>query len=151
MSTLALVDLVPRLGNPELAALLLHSIGFPTPEKLQAIAVRYRTEASWRLLGVEKDGVVVGCIGIVLETEDRAVIRHIAVAPQCRGRGIGRLMIETVCAQFRLRRLMAETDAEAVEFYRRCGFEVASLGERYPGVERFRCVMHLKSNQKSDI
>jgi ribosomal protein S18 acetylase RimI-like enzyme len=153
MSAPALVDLAPRLDDPELAALLSHSVGFPTPEKLQVIANCYRTEATWRLLGIEEDGAVVGCIGIMLETEDRdcAVIRHIAVAPQCRGRGIGRLMIEAVCADFRLRQLMAETDAEAVEFYRRCGFEVASLGERYPGVERFRCVKHLKNTQMSDF
>lgn len=38
-----------------------------------------------------------------------------------------------------LHHLDAETDADAVDFYRRCGFAVESLGERYPGVERFRC------------
>lgn len=33
----------------------------------------------------------------------------------------------------------AETDADAVEFYRKYGFKIKSLGEKYPGVERFLC------------
>jgi ribosomal protein S18 acetylase RimI-like enzyme len=42
----------------------------------------------------------------------------------------------------RLGTLEAETDSEALAFYRRIGFRVESLGEKYPGVERFRCVLH---------
>ncbi len=145
MSPSALVDLAPRLDDPDVAALLSYSIGFPTPEKLQAISVRYRTEAGWKLVGVEEDGTVAGCIGIMLASDHHALIRHIAVAPHCRGRGIGRRMIETVWAQFQLRQLSAETDADAVGFYRRCGFEATSLGERYPGVERFQCVKNLST------
>jgi hypothetical protein len=34
---------------------------------------------------------------------------------------------------------LAETDADAVGFYRRCGLAVTSLGERFAGIERFRC------------
>jgi ribosomal protein S18 acetylase RimI-like enzyme len=34
--------------------------------------------------------------------------------------------------------MVAETDNEAVEFYRATGFRVTSLGEKYPGVERYR-------------
>jgi ribosomal protein S18 acetylase RimI-like enzyme len=33
----------------------------------------------------------------------------------------------------------AETDEEAVEFYRNIGFSIQSLGEKYPGVDRFKC------------
>lgn len=39
--------------------------------------------------------------------------------------------------------LVAETDADAVGFYRHSGFEVMSLGEKYPGTERFSCRRHL--------
>lgn len=35
--------------------------------------------------------------------------------------------------------IVAETDDEAVDFYRRYGFFITSLGEKYPGVERFLC------------
>ena len=33
------------------------------------------------------------------------------------------------------------TDDEAVEFYKKIGFQVKSLGEKYPGVERFCCYL----------
>jgi hypothetical protein len=29
----------------------------------------------------------------------------------------------------------------AVNFYRNIGFEITSLGEKYPGVERFQCIL----------
>lgn len=32
--------------------------------------------------------------------------------------------------------ITAETDHDAIAFYRRYGFEIQSLGEKYPGVER---------------
>lgn len=38
-----------------------------------------------------------------------------------------------------LRKIQAETDQEAVGFYRKAGFVITSLGEKYPGVERFSC------------
>jgi hypothetical protein len=37
-----------------------------------------------------------------------------------------------------LKNVEAETDREADGFYRACGFTVHSLGEKYPGVERFQ-------------
>lgn len=56
------------------------------------------------------------------------------------GRGIGRAMIAQTSARFGLSELAVETDTEAVEFYKRCRFEVQSLGEKYAGIERFYCV-----------
>lgn len=34
---------------------------------------------------------------------------------------------------------MSRPNTSAVDFYRGCGFRVRSLGERYPGAERFAC------------
>ena len=48
-------------------------------------------------------------------------------------------MILHVCKAYGLEEITAETDRDAVEFYRRVGFEVESLGEQYPGTERFLC------------
>jgi len=35
--------------------------------------------------------------------------------------------------------ITAETVRDAVKFYWSSGFKVTSLGEKYPGVERFLC------------
>ncbi|MCY1251522.1 hypothetical protein D9M72_652950 [compost metagenome] len=37
--------------------------------------------------------------------------------------------------------IYAETDQEAVLFYKNLGFHITSLGEKYPGVERFGCLL----------
>lgn len=63
----------------------------------------------------------------------------IAVAPDDRGRGWGRSLIAAMPTLVGIGDLTAETDAEAVGFYRALGFAVTSLGERYQGVERFAC------------
>ena len=45
-------------------------------------------------------------------------------------------------------RVVAETDEEAVDFYRSLGFVVHSLGEQYPGIERFRCVYEVEDEEE---
>jgi ribosomal protein S18 acetylase RimI-like enzyme len=105
----------------------------------------YQFLAGWDLFGYRIGGDVVGCIGIQLLTWQEGVVRHISVAPEHRAQGIGRALIGYVLRRFALTRLSAETDAEAVGFYRRCGFAATALPEPYPGVERFQCVWEVES------
>lgn len=126
-------------SQPEVVDVLSLSIGFPTPAKVQALLTQYRDEPNLHLLCYEVEGRVAGCIGLVLEEESRAELRHIAVAPSYRRQNIGRRMIEAMVSWFQLHHLRAETDAEAVGFYRNCGFAVTSLGPSQHGFERFHC------------
>ncbi len=48
-------------------------------------------------------------------------------------------MLAQLVHQEGLLHLQAETDRDAVGFYGKAGFTVTSLGEKYPGVERFAC------------
>jgi len=57
-------------------------------------------------------------------------------------------MIAFVQRQYAFMSLEAETDADAVSFYERCGFAITSLGERFPGIERFRCIWARPTNQE---
>ncbi|HGA0509636.1 TPA: GNAT family N-acetyltransferase [Bacillus pacificus] len=81
------------------------------------------------------------CIGIEIIGAKKARICHIAVVPQYRHNGIAWQMIKEVVRMYQLTYLEAETDDEAVEFYKRIGFQVRRLGEKYPGVERFHCYL----------
>jgi len=67
------------------------------------------------------------------------LIRHIVVHREWRGKGIGRRMFQEILARYQPREVLAETHREAVGFYRSLGFSVESLGEKYPGTERFLC------------
>ncbi|HDR7766407.1 MULTISPECIES: GNAT family N-acetyltransferase [Bacillus] len=84
------------------------------------------------------------CIGIEIIGAKKARICHIAVVPQYRHNGIAWQMIKEVLRMHQLMYLEAETDDEAVEFYKKIGFQVKSLGEKYPGVERFCCYLEMQ-------
>ncbi|MGG2933616.1 GNAT family N-acetyltransferase [Bacillus pacificus] len=81
------------------------------------------------------------CIGIEIIGTNKARICHIAVVPQYRHKGIALQMIKEVLRMHQLTYLEAETDDEAVEFYKKIGFQVKSLGEKYRGIERFQCYL----------
>ncbi len=78
---------------------------------------------------------------IVVTAGPRMVIRDIAVEPEAQRAGVGRRMIEAAAEAVGAVEIVAETDDDAVECYRRCGFAVESLGDLWPsGFCRYRCV-----------
>lgn len=96
------------------------------------------------LYGYDIKDEVVGCIGIEFSGPNRCEIKHIAVLPNHRGEGIGSKMISFIKDKHSLSFVFAETDIDAVNFYRNCGFKITSLGEKYPDVERFQCILESK-------
>jgi N-acetylglutamate synthase-like GNAT family acetyltransferase len=92
-----------------------------------------------RLYVWEEDGQPVGVLGIERVGRDAALLLHIAVDERYRRHGIAKKMVNDVIAQEGLQALYSETDQESVGFYRAFGFQVTSLGEKHPGIERFSC------------
>ncbi len=135
------VDLLPKLDETSILELLSYCIGYPTPSKLGAICESYRSDPQQYLFGLEEDEQLLGCIGARIEASQQGVLQCVAVLPARRGQGIGKQLVNALCREFELRKLTAETDQDAVEFYRRCGFKVTSLGELYPNTERFLCLL----------
>ena len=143
MSKPNLQDMSARLDSSEIRDLL-DQLEYPQEirgEKMDEIIRHYRSHPEDPFLGVESPEGLVGLIGLSLHAPSSAVIGHIVVRRDHRGRGIGSGMIEAVCQRYSLSQVIAETDCDAVSFYRKCGFRFESLGEKYPGVERFRCTL----------
>jgi GNAT superfamily N-acetyltransferase len=132
-------EIAARLNEPCVRGLLGLAV-YPDPVRLDAACARYQSRGALRLLGVERDGGVIGCVGFEPDGADGAIVHHLAVQEHEQRRGIGRSLITGLIAREGFRRLELETDADTIEFYERCGFAVTSLGEKYPGTERFRCV-----------
>lgn len=107
--------------------------------KISYLYQTYVTEKDYRLYALISGGDVIGIIGVHNYERAKNEIKHIALLPSERGKGYGRKMIKAVMMENPAREFVAETDREAVQFYEKCGFEVTSLGEMYPGVERFKC------------
>lgn len=100
---------------------------------------KYLREESRKLYAMEENKHFIGCIGIDFTETYCCEIKHIAVSPSKRGLGIGKRMIDFILERHSLRQIAAETDLEAIGFYKNYGFDIASLGEKYAGVERFWC------------
>ena len=136
-----MIELADRLDHPSVRTLLAYSIGFPTAAKIQDVCDHYAAKGNWSLLGHEQDGTPIGCVGVEVLGVGRGQVRHIAVRPEARGKGIGRAMLDHIRENFQLQSVTAVTDSDTVEFWRHCGFSVKSLGEQYFGVERFMCTL----------
>ncbi|WP_409344431.1 GNAT family N-acetyltransferase [Paenibacillus sp. MBLB4367] len=133
-----LIDLKARLEEPAVQELLGLAI-FPDPEKVQKAVDTYKHEDRAHLTGYENEGALVGLAGFRLDEAGVMEIKHIAVVPEERGKGYGRGIVLELLFQHNPAKIIAETDEEAVDFYRSIGFMIESLGEKYPGVERFAC------------
>ena len=68
------------------------------------------------------------------------VLEYIAVAPELRGDGIGRALVDALAGVSW--QGVAETDDDAVGFYRALDFDIgpAPSDPRWPGRRRYRCV-----------
>ncbi|WP_089775522.1 GNAT family N-acetyltransferase [Ruania alba] len=124
-------DVVPE---PVTLALLRPAVGGSGPASDETARRLLATSTVWVL---ERDAPVAVVAGG--PSEEGWTIRAIAVAQDCRRQGLGRDLIDRLSHLVGGPWLLAETDSDGVGFYRRCGIEVVSLGEKYPGVERFSC------------
>ncbi|QOS78269.1 GNAT family N-acetyltransferase [Paenibacillus sp. JNUCC31] len=144
-----LIDLKSRIQEPEVQELLSYSV-FPDPDQLNRALQQYVDKDELHLEGYGDEGQLIGLIGYERTGTSEITIHHIAVLPENRFKNYGRGMISQLLANYNPDRLIAETDVEAVEFYRNTGFVVYSLGELYPGVERFRCVLEKDEQQDEE-
>lgn len=79
-------------------------------------------------------GTPIACIALTSGGQREAEITAIGVLPEWRHQGIARSLIFAACDHLGLQAVAAQTDADAVDFYRAVGFEMQRPGDRSPGV-----------------
>lgn len=119
-------------------------------ERVEEELQLYLQEDALKLYGSFVNGELAGLIGLCCLGEE-IVIRHFAVKTKWRHKRLGSGMIREIVRTSKVGMLKAETDHEAVGFYTNAGFTVTSLGEKYPGVERFQCVLSLSGFQEVSL
>ena len=123
--------------------LLALSLGEGAEGRRSALAARYLHTPGHRLWALAGAAGPVAVVGLRRSGEAGEIL-HIAVAPKHRRAGIGAALVRWLCRTWPgVRSWRAETDDDAVGFYRRLGFAVVDLGERYPGRRRYACVLRV--------
>lgn len=129
----------------KLASVLSYALFEPSLEKstrtLDALISRVDTTVAFSKTKGEISGIIAytACRGGLTE------ILYISVAPDDRLKGVGKELVDHIRKKGGCSTITAETDKTAVNFYRQLGFRIASLGEKYPGVERFACKLEIGS------
>ena len=123
----AIVDVKASLFDYEILALMEPSVYGPTPERLKCRAEKYSADKNIFVYACKNSEKYIGIVVFVTEN-GTAEILDIAVKPEYRKHGIGRKLIDFIFNRFPVDTIIAETDDEAVEFYKRCGFNVIGFG-----------------------
>ena len=133
-----------RHNKEDVKNLLAMAVGRPADERLKELLdVVYDIEGYLLYVTSDKDKVtgtrVTGIIGIDVSASPHGWILHLAVHPDYRKQGIGRGLISQVMELLSLTSVGLETDRDAVNFYRACGFTAIEIPNKWTGVHRFRC------------
>ena len=127
----------------EVREILSMATGDPTPENLDSLLGDFYTSDNRLLFIASINHVITGIIGIDFSGKPSGVIDHLAVLPKNRNRGIGRCLINETARMPGLCTIELETDQDAVEFYKACGFTSKEIESNYPGIRRFRCTRNM--------
>ncbi len=127
------------LSRSDVHAVLKASIFRPTPQRIRNYEQRLASKDAGTLAAFSDDRIV-GILGFEQAHEAHRTIITIYVDPDARRLGVGRGLVWDLIQQDEHGAVEAETDDDAVEFYHSMGFAIERFGEKYPGVERYRCV-----------
>ncbi len=142
-----IIDIKPILKTPDVLSVLSESVGMPTEDKLKKRAQVYINNNNVVAFGYISDGAVLGVIVLDISKKEEIAILDIAVSKANQHNGIGKKLIEHVLANLNPTTIIAETDGDAVDFYRKFGFIINNLGEKYPDIIRYECKYFNKTNE----
>jgi len=117
-----------------------------TVDELDEITAPY-ADGHARLYALIVDGGPASCIG-VSRTGTRAELWTVATRAARQRLGFASELLQRLIGELHLEVVSAETDDDSVGFYRSAGFSTESLGERHPGVIRYRCTLRQPSRTK---
>ena len=137
-------------GDDVLATkVLAEATGENTVEAAQIVIDRSREGGKDRVIGGWLNDQLIGAYTI--ERDGMAnQVTLIAVAPEFRRKGFGKTMLLDALRRSGRRPLTAETDEDALEFYKKCGFKMVGRRKHPRGVFRYRVGWHAPRNNNDD-
>lgn len=115
----------------------------PTYNKYVAEMEAFMRSSSVKVYMCHDVKKVVGILIIRIVCSRSAEIEGIAVSYEYRNRGIGKMLITEARKAERLKKIIAQTDEEAVGFYQSCGFQIEPERKEYlnGSVVRYNCLL----------
>ena len=135
------INMQNQLDNPTVCRLVSESASDKSAEAMDRKITEFRCREARDLYGWVENNEILGVCGVEIHT-DWVEIYNIAVEPNARKCGIGKAMIAAVQQKYKVA-VKAETDDDAVAFYRKCGFETEGFMKTYPNgeIRRYKCVL----------
>jgi len=137
MAQIGIEDVSTDSPPPGFWELLALSVGCATVEKLECVRASY-TEPHRKLAAAFVDGHLAGVIGYRRRGTDLE-ITHVAVRENFRSQGLASALISAASRRNADLEPVAETDDEAVGFYRAIGFRTEILPRELGRARRWRC------------
>lgn len=118
-----------------------HCMFMPTKEKFSKKIDIFLDDNSVKVFACFNQGKMEGVIVVSFGEQHNVEIIGIAVDMSARGKGNGSYMINQVVNDYSLLYVYAETDNDAVGFYRKNGFCITEFSEIYDNktVIRYKC------------
>ena len=123
-------------NDPGLPQLFYYCVGKPTPQKVKDALKEY-TQPGFCLFSIKSQDQLVAFAGVEIMLEI-VTIHHLAVLPDYRHNGYGRLLIVFLQNRFPEKEIHVETDTESIKFYEKCGFSYYAFKGKF-GNTRYRC------------
>ena len=118
-----------------------HCMFMPTEEKFNNKVDLFLHDIFVKIFACFEQDKIAGIMVVSFKKQKKIEIIGIAVDVSTRGKGIGSYMINQVINNYGLLSVYAETDNDAVGFYRKNGFNIMEFSETYDGaiVVRYKC------------
>ena len=118
-----------------------HCMFMPTEEKFNSKVDLFLNDNSVKIFACFEQDEVLGVMVVSFKEQKKIEIIGIAVDVSARGKGIGSYMINQVINNYGLLFVYAETDNDAVGFYRNNDFSIVEFSEIYGDepVVRYKC------------
>lgn len=138
------LDLIPLSNRSDIKStygIYRHCMYLPTEEKFIKKVDAFLGNDSVKVFACLYRNETKGVMAISFTEPHKAEIIGIAVEETLRGKGIASYMIRQLAEQYGLLSVYAETDGDAVDFYRKNGFCITEFSETYDAetVVRYQC------------
>ena len=144
-------ELKPLAANDDAsaAAILASATGENTAQAAQIVLDRARTAGDDRVIGGWLNDQLISAYTI--ERDGMAnQVTIIAVDPDHRRKGFGKTMLMDALRRSGRRPLTAETDEDALGFYKACGFKMVGRRKQPNGIFRYRVGWHAPRNAEDN-